>query len=152
MISMQLVNPSSHSGSAPYTTHPLRVFLVEDSEAILERLTETISSLDHVEVVGHAGTEAEAIAALQTGVCDAIVLDLQLKEGNGFNVLKVLRSTPAGRHLVVLVFTNHATSQYRARTMKLGANYFFDKSQEHDQLYDVLERLAAGHDDSDLGT
>jgi len=65
-------------------TAPLRVFLVEDSATIRDRLIETISSLGNIEVVGHAETEAAAIAALQAEPCDAVVLDLQLREGLGF--------------------------------------------------------------------
>ena len=127
MVDMQLVNPSSHSESAPHTTQALRVFLVEDSAVIRELLTD--SSLDHVELVDYSETDADAIAALQTVLCDAVVLDLQLREGHGFNVLKVLRSDPAGRRMIVLVLTNHATPQYRAQSMEIGADYFFDKSR-----------------------
>jgi DNA-binding NarL/FixJ family response regulator len=116
---------------------------VEDSAVIRERLTETISSIEHVEVVGHAETEADAIAALQAAACDAVVLDLQLKEGHGFNVLKALRSPSAGRRIIVLVLSNYATPQYRGRSMEIGADYFFDKSREYDRLCEVLEELVA---------
>jgi DNA-binding NarL/FixJ family response regulator len=116
---------------------------VEDSAVIRERLTETISSIEHVEVVGHAETEADAIAALQAAACDAVVLDLQLREGHGFNVLKALRSTSARRRVIVLVLSNYATPQYRGRSMEIGADYFFDKSREYDRLCEVLEELVA---------
>lgn len=137
------MEPSSRSESGADTTNPLRVFLVEDSAVIRERLTETISSLEHVEVVGHAETEADAIAALQGPVCDAVVLDLQLREGHGFNVLKALRSASARRRITVLVLSNYATPQYRGRSMEIGADYFFDKSREYDRLCEVLEDLVA---------
>lgn len=138
-----VVEPSSPSESGAHTTNPLRVFLVEDSAVIRERLTETISSLEHVEVVGHAETEADAIAALQAAACDAVVLDLQLREGHGFNVLKALRSASARRRVIVLVLSNYATPQYRGRSMEIGADYFFDKSREYDRLCEVLEELVA---------
>jgi two-component system, OmpR family, response regulator len=137
------VTPSSRSESGAHATNPLRVFLVEDSAVIRERLTETISSLEHVEVVGHAETETDAIAALQVAACDAVVLDLQLREGHGFNVLKALRSASARRRMIVLVLSNYATPQYRGRSMEIGADYFFDKSREYDRLCEVLEELVA---------
>ena len=141
-MDMQVVE-SSRSESAAQTANPLRVFLVEDSAVIRERLTETISSLEHVEVIGHAETEADAIAALQAAACDAVVLDLQLREGHGFNVLKALRSASARRRVIVLVLSNYATPQYRGRSMEIGADYFFDKSREYDRLCEVLEELVA---------
>jgi len=142
-LDTQVVEPSSLSESSTRTLDPLRVFLVEDSAVIRERLTETISSIAHVEVVGHAETEADAIAALQAAACDAVVLDLQLREGHGFNVLKALRSTSARRRVIVLVLSNYATPQYRGRSMEIGADYFFDKSREYDRLCEVLEELVA---------
>jgi DNA-binding NarL/FixJ family response regulator len=138
---MQVVNPSSQSAAAPFMTDPLRVFLVEDSAVIRERLTETISSIEHVEVAGYAETEADAIAGLKAASYDAVVLDLQLKEGHGFNVLKALRKDSARPHVTVLVLTNYATQQYRGRSMEFGADYFFDKSREYDRLCEVLEEL-----------
>ena len=134
---------SSRSGSGTHTTSLLRVFLVEDSAVIRERLTETISALEHVEVVGYAETEADAISALQAAACDAVVLDLQLREGHGFNVLKALRGASATRRIIVLVLSNYATPQYRGRSMEIGADYFFDKSREYDRLCEVLEELVA---------
>jgi two-component system OmpR family response regulator len=152
-LDTQVVEPSSRSETGADTTTPLRVFLVEDSAVIRERLTETISSLEHVEVIGHAETEADAIAALQGAICDAVVLDLQLREGHGFNVLKALRSASAPRRIIVLVLSNYATPQYRGRSMEIGADYFFDKSRDYDRLCEVLEELVARRSqDSGSGT
>ena len=124
------------------TVRPLRVFLVEDSEVIRERLTESISSLPNVDVVGHADTEAHAITAVGHTPCDVLVLDLQLRTGHGFNVLKAVRSRPYGSQLIVIVLTNFTSSQYRNRCMEMGADYFFDKSREYDRVCDVLEDMA----------
>jgi DNA-binding NarL/FixJ family response regulator len=124
------------------TVRPLRVFIVEDSEVIRERLTESISALSNVDVVGHADTEAHAITAISHTSCDVLVLDLQLRTGHGFNVLKAVRSRPYGSQLIVVVFTNFTSSQYRDRCMEMGADYFFDKSREYDRVCDVLEDMA----------
>jgi len=139
---MQLVDdvPARETSAAP--THPLRVFLVEDSALIRACLTESISSLANVGVVGHADTEAGAIAALQRMPCDVVLLDLQLREGHGFSVLKALRAPSAGARLTVIVLTNFTSSQYHSRSMELGADYFFDKSREYDRVCDILENLA----------
>ena len=140
---MQASQPYSRAEASARSETELRVFLVEDSAAIRERLTETLSSLKHVQVAGHAETEAAAIAALQADPCDAVVLDLQLKQGHGFNVLKALRSDPNTARMIVLVLTNHATPQYLARSIELGADHFFDKSHEYDQLCAALKQLVS---------
>jgi len=116
---------------------------VEDSPALREHLTEALSSLKSVDVAGHAETETAAIASLKAESFDAVVLDLQLKEGNGFNVLKAMRAHPDTARIAVLILTNHATPQYRTRCIALGADYFFDKSREYDLLCETLVGLAA---------
>jgi two-component system, OmpR family, response regulator len=120
---------------------PLRVVLVEDSPIIRERLVESLTATGHVEVVGQADSERAAVAALASGEWDAVILDLQLKQGTGLGVLKALAPVrPAGAKVIVL--TNYAIAQYRDRSLALGADYFFDKSREYDRVRSVLEELA----------
>ena len=139
---MQAAEPYATSHPAIQGTRPLRVFIVEDSPVLREHLTEALSSLRMVEVAGHAETETAAIAALKAESFDAVVLDLQLKEGHGFNVLRAMRAHPDTARIDVLILTNHATPQYRTRSIALGADYFFDKSREYDLLCETLVDLA----------
>lgn len=122
---------------------PLRVLIVEDSKRLREQLGESIFSPGRIEVVGYAETEAEALELLAHAPCDVVVLDLQLRQGNGLAVLKALRATPARESVTVIVLTNFAFPHFRDRSLKLGANYFFDKAKEYDRVRDVLEELVA---------
>jgi DNA-binding NarL/FixJ family response regulator len=119
----------------------LRIFLVEDSAILRDRLEETFSSWEKIEMVGHAETEAEAAAALTTQIWDVLILDLQLLHGTG---LGVLRSLSGHRRpgTTVIVLTNYAIPSYRARSMELGADYFFDKAEDFSKLKDVFSELA----------
>ena len=130
------------NGSRETTTSPLRVFLVEDSQIIRERLTEALSSPGRIEVVGWAEGEATALEALRRGGWDAVVLDLQLRQGSGFGVLKAVRNAgrPAGS--VVIVLTSYPFPLYRVKSEQLGADFFFDKSREYERVRDVLESVA----------
>jgi CheY-like chemotaxis protein len=119
----------------------LRVFIVEDSPIIRERLTESLSAPGRIEVVGHADTEQAAVAALAGAGWDALVLDLQLKQGTGLGVLKAIAAQrPAGSKVIVL--TNYAIPQFRDRSVALGADFFFDKSREYYRVRSVLEEMA----------
>lgn len=131
---------NQHS-SAPYRA-PLRVFLVEDSPIIRDRLTESISASGRIQIIGHADTEQQAIASLMQLDCDAVVLDLRLREGNGFNVLKALRVAP-GVSMTIIVFTNYSLPEFRTRSLALGADYFFDKGHESDRVREVLEEMVS---------
>ena len=122
----------------------LRVVIVEDSAIIRARLSETLGEIPNVEIVGQAETEAEALALLRQGDWDAAVLDLQLKQGTGLGVLKVLGKGTRPPHAKIIVFTNYAFPQYRDRSMLLGADFFFDKAREFHRVREVLADLADG--------
>ena len=92
----------------------LRVFLVEDNPMIRERLIESLTATGAIDVVGHADTEWQAVEALSDGSWDAVLLDLQLKQGTGLGVLRAIGpSRPLGAKIVVL--TTYAIPPYRAR-------------------------------------
>ena len=132
--------PADHSITPQ--AQPLRVLIVEDSKRLREQLGESICSPGRIEVVGYAETEAEALDLLAQAPCDAVVLDLQLRQGNGLAVLKALRASPDADGVMVIVLTNFAFPHFRERSLALGANYFFDKAKEYDRVRDVLEELA----------
>lgn len=119
---------------------PVRVLLVEDSAIIRERLVESIVEPGRIEIVGQADCEGDALRALRDTPCDAVVLDLQLKQGSGLGVLKSARARPGEQ--VYIVFTNYDFPHYREKSAQLGASFFFDKAREHARVREVLEDMA----------
>ena len=128
----------------PVDESKLRVVIVEDSAIIRARLAESLSEISNLTIVGQADTESEALQLLSGGGWDAVILDLQLKQGTGLGVLKKLRDEGRPTHSKVIVFTNYAFPQYRDRSLSSGADYFFDKAREFNRVRDVLAELAAG--------
>jgi len=96
----------------------MRVFLVEDAPLLRERLIALIASVG-ASTVGHAEGAQEAIDGILASGPDAVVLDLHLKEGNGFDVLRAVRK--AAPAIVFFVLTNHPHEGYRASAERLGA-------------------------------
>ena len=121
----------------------LRVVIVEDSPIIRARLAESLSEIPNLEITGQAESESDAVALLGGGDWDAVVLDLQLKQGTGLGVLKAFAAEKRPSDTTVIVFTNYAFPQYRDRSLLLGADYFFDKAREFERVRDVLADLAA---------
>ena len=78
----------------------LSVLLVEDSRVLAERLRETLLSVPGVQLAGTVDSEADAVAALQRHPVDVVLLDLHLRQGTGFGVLRAIPNEPcqkAGR-------------------------------------------------------
>jgi DNA-binding NarL/FixJ family response regulator len=124
---------------------PLKLFLIEDSYLIRERLIEEIAHVRETEFVGCAETASEAVEKLSNLECDAIVLDINLARGNGFDVLKSIRANRV-RWPRVIVFTGHAYPFYRQLTMELGANFFLDKAKDFKLLLEIIKGLPAVDD------
>ncbi len=118
---------------------PLRVLLVEDSLLIRKHLVSLLEDSEGVVVCGEVDTETDALTALRVGRFDAVVVDLQLREGSGFGVLQHLKQHHP--ELLAIVLTNSNTQAMRKRSMVLGAHHFLDKSSEFERVAELLESL-----------
>lgn len=118
-----------------------KTYLVEDNPVIRENLAGFLEDLADATVVAQAAGESEAVAwlARHRDGWDVAIVDLFLEDGNGLGVLNACRSRAA--HQKVVVLSNYATPDMRARSKALGADAFFDKSAEIEQLLDYCERL-----------
>ena len=120
----------------------MKVFLVEDSLMIRERLRSMIASIPSIELVGEAGNEIDAVRGICRSCPDVVVLDLTLEKGNGMEVLR--RAKEQALPGLVIVLTNYSYPQYLKKCMALGADYFLDKSREIEKLSELLVSLASG--------
>jgi DNA-binding NarL/FixJ family response regulator len=115
-----------------------RVFLVEDSRLLRERLGTMLAGI--AQCAGDAGTAGEAIDAILAAQPDAVVLDLMLKSGSGIDVLRALHERAP--QIAVYVLTNYPAPHYRRLAMDLGARGFFDKSTEFNLVRDAIAGLS----------
>ena len=125
---------------------PLRVFVVEDLVAVRDMLIEGVDEIVGMHVAGFADTEAQAVAWLRENDCDVLILDLELREGNGLGVLKALAAEQLHPKLVKIVYSNHVTPSIRRLATQLDAGFFFDKTLNSSQLFKLLQDLSSGAD------
>jgi DNA-binding NarL/FixJ family response regulator len=119
----------------------MKVFIVEDSEALLQRILRSIADVPDISVVGSAPDVARALAGLEEHHPDALILDLHLPGGSGLDVLKSARPGHPGMH--VMVFTNFAAEPYRRAAMDAGADEFLDKNADFPKVREILARWSA---------
>ena len=124
-------------------TSRIRLFIVEDSRAILQRLVRSISDMSEVDFVGSAEDVGSAIAGVEEKHPDALILDLQLPSGTGLDVLRAVRGLLPS--MQVMVFTNFGEDAYREAAMKAGAQEFLDKNADFPKVRDILARWAHAH-------
>lgn len=122
---------------------PVRVFVVEDSTPIRERLEAMIAQAGAA-TAGHASTVQAAIQGILLERPTLVILDMQLADGTGFEVLRAIREQAP--EIDVYFFSNFAAYPYRDLAERLGAKGFFDKSREFGLMREaVARRAAAGH-------
>jgi len=117
------------------------VFIVEDSTAIRERLAALLRDIEGVSIVGEADSIRAAVEGILRTRPESVVLDIQLLDGSGVEVLREV--CPRAPEVVFVVLTNHAHAQYRRICMEAGASHFLDKSTEFGKIKDVITGLGA---------
>jgi two-component system, OmpR family, response regulator len=126
----------------------LRIFLVEDSE-IMSTLLQELLQGNGATIVGHSDSAKIAIADIALVAPDVVIVDIALRQGNGFDVLKSLSGKPApgkqpaaAKPPVRIVLTNYTLTSYRTAAKRMGADYFFDKSNEIPEMLRVIRALS----------
>lgn len=123
------------TGPMPSRNPPAKVFLVEDSAEIRQRIGQLLTDRA-ITVVGESSTPQGAIDGILSSHPDVVVLDVHLKGGPGLTVLRAVRKAAPGIAFVVL--SNHAGDAYRKLYLREGAAHFLDKSTEFDQLAQLV--------------
>jgi DNA-binding NarL/FixJ family response regulator len=119
---------------------PLKVLLVEDSAVLQERLRELLDHVPGIDLIAIVDSEHAAVTLLRSIRIDVLLLDLHLKQGTGFGVLRATADLP--NRAVAVVLTNFALPQYQREASALGVRYFLDKAREFDRIADVLREVA----------
>jgi DNA-binding NarL/FixJ family response regulator len=123
----------------------LRVLLVEDSALLSARLTELLRRLPDVDLVGTADTEAQALDNIETKDPDVLILDLHLRTGSGFGVLRSLARGTRQRPKIIIL-SNFGLPEYRREAEHYGVEAFLDKSREYFRLPSLLTDFARRRD------
>jgi len=123
----------------------VKVFVVEDSVLVRERLVEMIREVDGVDVVGEADSYRTAVAGIMSTHPDVAILDISLADGNGIDVLAHVKPRLPGLRGIVL--TNYNSPQHLKASADAGAEYFLDKSVDFERITEILEQMmgSQGH-------
>jgi DNA-binding response OmpR family regulator len=123
-------------------TSPLRVLLVEDQEETAQNLS-SLLRMDGFRV-SRAADGLSALAAASGAVLDAVVLDVQLPDLDGFEVCRRLRADPATAGLVIVMLTGRDDPHSKLEGLGAGADDYLIKPVASRELAQRLDRLCAG--------
>jgi DNA-binding NarL/FixJ family response regulator len=117
------------------------VLIIDDSYLIIERLTDMLSELENIGDILHALNASEATEIIEARTPDIILLDINLPDTNGVELLRIIKEKYPG--IIVIMLTNQANDYYRQLCLKLGADYFADKSKDFELLPGIITSIEA---------
>lgn len=120
----------------------LKLFIADDSEAILESLSDLLVEISGMEIVGHAHNANEAIERIKKLNPNVAIIDIRMLGGSGIHVLEIIKLL--NKKIIIIMLTAYPYPQYRRICEEMGAEYFFDKSTEFHRVQEVLTELAGG--------
>jgi DNA-binding response OmpR family regulator len=108
----------------------MRILVVDDDKAILKLVTRVLR--DEAYAVDTASTGEEARTLALVNEYDGIILDLQLGDRHGFEILQELRRN--GRHTPVLLYSGRADTESIVRGLDAGADDYVVKPVSNEEL------------------
>lgn len=121
---------------------PIRVFLLDDHEIVRRGVRDVMEDSGRIEVVGEAGTAAEALSRIPPTRPQVAVLDVRLPDGNGVEVCREIRD----RHpeIQCLMLTSFTDDEALFQAIMAGAAGYLLKQIKGPDIVDAIERVAAG--------
>ena len=128
--------------SSASTPENVRVMIVDDHEIVRRGIAEIIDRADGLEVVAEAGSRAEALRRAELMRPDVVLVDLQLPDGTGIELMHELRDlVPAA---LPVVLTSFDDDEALAESLQAGARAYLLKTVHGAEISDVVRAVASG--------
>ena len=112
-----------------------KVLIVEDHPLIGKSIVDAINTINSVKSLQLTTSLHQAISLIDVNDFNLIILDLSLPDGNGLELLKLLKERKDKRK--VLVFSTN--TDLKNVCLKFGAYAFFDKANDFDELIETVK-------------
>ena len=120
----------------------IRILVADDHPVLRDGLIAVLSTQSDFEVIGEAGSGAEAVRKAQVLQPDVVLLDLEMPEMDGVEALKLMRgSRPDVR---VIIFTVFDTDERILGAVQAGAKGYLLKGVPRDQVFHAIRVVHAG--------
>jgi two-component system, NarL family, response regulator DevR len=120
----------------------IRVFLLDDHEVVRRGIADLLSLEDDMEVVGEAGTAADALHRIPAARPDVAVLDVRLPDGSGVEVCRDARALLP--ELRCLMLTSYSDDEALFDAIMAGASGYVLKDIKGNDLVSAVRSVASG--------
>jgi DNA-binding NarL/FixJ family response regulator len=122
--------------------YPIRVALVDDHSLVRDGIKALLAVMAPLEVVGEAENGADAIEMVGRCKPDLLLVDISLKDMNGLELTRVLRSQYPS--LKVLMLSMYDNNEYVSESVRAGASGYVLKNSPSREIIAAIEAIASG--------
>ena len=121
----------------------MKLLIAEDQSMLRDAMATLLSMEDSVENVLQAKNGKEAIDLISTNNIDVAILDVEMPEATGLDVLEYIRSN--NKHCKVVIVTTFKRMGYFERAIKNNVDAYVLKDRSIDELMKTINNVLAGH-------
>ena len=120
----------------------VRVYLIDDHPVVRDGFARALMDEPELCVVGQAGTAAEALKGVVSSKPDVILVDLNIPDRDGIELIAALRvATPDAKLLVLSCYDD----EFRvAEALRAGAQGYLVKTSQLEEIIEGVKRIAIG--------
>ncbi|SMO37918.1 two component transcriptional regulator, LuxR family [Saccharicrinis carchari] len=116
----------------------IKLLIVDDHFLIREGLKKTLKTETDILVIGELVKGAEVCDFIRNKECDLIILDINLPDRNGLDVLKDVKAIKPNIH--VLMLSVNPEKDFAVRTIKAGAAGYITKDRAPEELIKAIRK------------
>jgi len=105
----------------------IRVAIADDQQLIRGGFRSLLESEPDIEVVGEAGTGAEAVALVTSQKPDVVLMDIRMPDGDGLWATEQIAANPALANTHIVIVTTFELDEYVGQAIRAGASGFLVK-------------------------
>ncbi len=121
-----------------------RILVVEDSSAMRAFVRAALEEAEMVREIVEASSGFEALRVLPREPFDLAIVDINMPDVNGLELIRFMRSSEAHKTTPLLVISSESSDRDRERGLSLGANAYLAKPFTAEALIGAVRALAAG--------
>jgi len=120
----------------------IRALITDDHAVVRRGLRDLLTDSHQIDVAGEASNAREAMQHVRSGQWDVLILDINLPDLNGLDLLRDLKSERPD--LPILILTVCPEDQFAVRALRSGAAGYLTKACAPAELVDAVEKVARG--------
>jgi DNA-binding NarL/FixJ family response regulator len=122
----------------------IRVAIADDQQLIRGGFRSLLESEPDIEVVGEAGTGAEAVALVTALKPDVVLMDIRMPDGDGLWATEQIAARPELADTHIVIVTTFELDEYVGQAIRAGASGFLVKDTEPVELIRAVRVIAGG--------